>query len=124
MSGSDNLEIATKPHPYIFNAAGKRSPAALTTGRDMKKPKGVVKKTVPTGPYSDFNGGKYPAIDRMETIVVQAGKVADKEVELEVPMMDVSTACSPIQGSQKLGKITARRYSMALQGSCDPLHSF
>lgn len=57
-----------------------------------------------TALYPDSNNSrKDPVIDEVETTVAQAGEVAGEENELEVPIIDVSTACSHVQkGSQRL----------------------
>jgi hypothetical protein len=87
----------------------------------MKKPKCVVKNTVPATLYPNSkDDGKDPAIDKVEITVAQASELIGKEDELEVPMMDVSTVYSHIKkGSQRLGENSAGRYSTALQSSCD-----
>jgi hypothetical protein len=82
-SGSDH-KPASKSHPSVFNMAGKRPLAALTTGR--------AKNTVPNAPYLyTKDDGKIPAINKVETIVTHAGREED---DLQVPTMDVSITYS------------------------------
>jgi hypothetical protein len=82
-SGSDNHKPASKSHPFVFNIAGKRPLAALTTGR--------AQNTVPNAPYPTKDDRKSPAINKVETIVTHAGGDED---DLQVPTMDVSITYS------------------------------